>query len=114
MPPERGCSAPPPHEKRRVPARGHQRSYIGQAKPIQGLEAGVLDKARPVAGGDDQSQTIAAQQGGDALYQCVQLIRAAVFGLLGWDDLFRVSILVGFGLLMWRIAIRAMTKKLID
>ena len=38
----------------------------------------------------------------------------AVFGLLGWDDLFRVSILVGFGLLMWRIAIRAMTKKLID
>src|SRR6186997_1766918 len=48
------------------------------------------------------------------LYQCVQLIRAAVFGNLGWDDLFRVAVLVGFGLSVWRIAIRAMTKKLID
>jgi lipooligosaccharide transport system permease protein len=48
------------------------------------------------------------------LYQCVQLIRAAVFGLLGWDDLFRVAVLVAFGLLVWRVAIRAMTKKLID
>ena len=48
------------------------------------------------------------------LYQCVQLIRAAVFGTLGWDDLFRVGVLVAFGLVVWRIAIRAMTKKLID
>jgi hypothetical protein len=37
-----------------------------------------------------------------------------VFGNLGWDDLFRVGVLVAFGLVVWRIAIRAMTKKLID
>ena len=48
------------------------------------------------------------------LYQCVELVRAAVFGLLGWDDLARVGVLLVFGLVMWRIAIRAMTQKLVD
>ncbi len=32
----------------------------------------------------------------------------------GWADLLRVLYLVGFGVLMWRVAIRAMTRKLID
>ncbi len=45
---------------------------------------------------------------------CVVLVRDAVFGLLGWDDLVRVGALVVFGLVMWRIAIHAMTRKLID
>jgi lipooligosaccharide transport system permease protein len=48
------------------------------------------------------------------LYQCVQLVRGAVFGLLGWDDLARLGVLFVFGLLMWRIAIHAMTRKLVD
>jgi lipooligosaccharide transport system permease protein len=48
------------------------------------------------------------------LYQCVELVRAAVFGWEGWVDLLRVGMLVGFGLLMWRIAIFAMERKLID
>jgi lipooligosaccharide transport system permease protein len=48
------------------------------------------------------------------LHQCLELVRAAVFGLWGWDDLARVSLLVVFGLVMWRIAIRAMTQKLVD
>jgi lipooligosaccharide transport system permease protein len=48
------------------------------------------------------------------LYQCVQLVRSAVFGIWGWDDLGRVVVLFVFGLLMWRIAIRAMTRKLVD
>jgi lipooligosaccharide transport system permease protein len=48
------------------------------------------------------------------LYQCVQLVRSAVFGIWGWDDLGRVAVLFVFGLLMWRIAIRAMTRKLVD
>jgi lipooligosaccharide transport system permease protein len=48
------------------------------------------------------------------LYQCVQLVRGAVFGLIGWDDLARVCVLLVFGLAMWRIAIYAMTRKLID
>jgi lipooligosaccharide transport system permease protein len=48
------------------------------------------------------------------LHQCVVLVRQAVFGFEGWGDLLRVAMLVGFGLLMWRIAIRAMVRKLVD
>ena len=48
------------------------------------------------------------------LYQCVELVRAAVFGWEGWVDLLRLAFLVGFGLLTWRVAIRAMTRKLVD
>jgi len=48
------------------------------------------------------------------LYQSVQLVRRAVFGLWGWDDLARLGVLLVFGLLMWRIAIHAMERKLID
>ncbi len=45
---------------------------------------------------------------------CVVLVRDAVFGLLGWEDLVRLGALAVFGLIMWRIAIHAMTRKLID
>jgi lipooligosaccharide transport system permease protein len=48
------------------------------------------------------------------LYHCVQLIRDAVFGFEGWVDVYHVAVLVAFGLLMWRIAIFAMQRKLID
>ncbi len=49
------------------------------------------------------------------LHQCVVLIRnAVVYGWDGWVDVARLGFLVLFGLLMWRIAIDAMTRKLID
>ena len=48
------------------------------------------------------------------LHHCVELVRHAAFGWEGWTDLARVGALVGFGLLMWRLAILAMTRKLID
>jgi lipooligosaccharide transport system permease protein len=48
------------------------------------------------------------------LRHCVELVRHAVFGFEGWVDLVHLGVLVGFGILMWRIAIRAMTRKLID
>jgi lipooligosaccharide transport system permease protein len=48
------------------------------------------------------------------LYQCVQLVRSAVFGFESWVDLARLGMLVAFGLLTWRIAIHAMMRKLID
>lgn len=48
------------------------------------------------------------------LYQCVELVRSAVFGWEGWVDLLRLGVLIGFGVLTWRIAIRAMTRKLVD
>jgi lipooligosaccharide transport system permease protein len=48
------------------------------------------------------------------LYHTVQLVRDAVLYGFGWADLWHVAFLVGFALLMWRIAIVAMTRKLID
>jgi lipooligosaccharide transport system permease protein len=45
---------------------------------------------------------------------CVELVRHAVFGLEGWEDLARVGALIAFGVAMWRVAIHAMTRKLID
>jgi lipooligosaccharide transport system permease protein len=48
------------------------------------------------------------------LHHCVQLVRDAVFGYYGWVDLLRVGALVVFGLVLWRIAIHAMERKLID
>jgi lipooligosaccharide transport system permease protein len=48
------------------------------------------------------------------LHHCVVLVRHAVFGSEGWEDFARVSALVAFGAIMWRVAIHAMTRKLID
>ena len=48
------------------------------------------------------------------LHHCVELVRHAVFGFQGWEDLARVGALVAFGLAMWRLAIHAMERKLID
>jgi lipooligosaccharide transport system permease protein len=48
------------------------------------------------------------------LYHCVQLVRDAVFGFEGWIDLYHLAVIVAFGLLMWRIAIFAMERKLIN
>jgi lipooligosaccharide transport system permease protein len=48
------------------------------------------------------------------LHHCVVLVRHAVFGFEGWGDLARVGALVAFGALMWRVAIHAMVRKLID
>jgi lipooligosaccharide transport system permease protein len=48
------------------------------------------------------------------LYHCVELVRDAVFGFEGWTDLAHVGALLAFGLIMWRIAIYAMERKLVD
>jgi lipooligosaccharide transport system permease protein len=48
------------------------------------------------------------------LYHCVQLVRHAAFGWEGWSDVASVLALLAFGLLTWRVAIHAMTRKLID
>jgi lipooligosaccharide transport system permease protein len=52
--------------------------------------------------------------GFNPLHHCVELVRHAVFGFQGWEDLARLGALVLFGLILWRIAIHAMTRKLID
>jgi lipooligosaccharide transport system permease protein len=48
------------------------------------------------------------------LHHCVVLVRHGVFGWEGWEDPARLAALAVFGLIMWRIAIHAMTRKLID
>ena len=48
------------------------------------------------------------------LHHCVELVRHAAFGWEGWSDLASVGALVVFATVVWRIAIRAMTRKLID
>ncbi|HXH89577.1 MAG TPA: ABC transporter permease [Gaiellaceae bacterium] len=48
------------------------------------------------------------------LHHCVELVRHAAFGWEGWTDFARLGFLVAFGLILWRIAIHAMTRKLID
>ena len=48
------------------------------------------------------------------LYHCVQLIRNACFGELGPADLGHAAVLIGFALLMWRLAISQLGRRLID
>jgi lipooligosaccharide transport system permease protein len=48
------------------------------------------------------------------LHQCVELVRHAAFGFEGWTDLVRLGYLVAYGLAVWRLAIYAMARKLID
>jgi lipooligosaccharide transport system permease protein len=47
------------------------------------------------------------------LFHCVELVRHAAFGFEGWVDIGHLAFLVGFALLMWRMAIHSMEKKLI-
>jgi lipooligosaccharide transport system permease protein len=47
------------------------------------------------------------------LYHLVQLVRHAVFGWEGWADLGHVAVMIGVGLVLWRLAIRFMERKLV-
>ncbi len=48
------------------------------------------------------------------LHHCVELVRHAAFGWEGWSDAASVAVLVAFALVIWRVAIYAMERKLID
>lgn len=48
------------------------------------------------------------------LFHCVQLVRHASFGWAGWADVGHVAVIVGFGLVMWRLSIVFLERKLID
>jgi lipooligosaccharide transport system permease protein len=48
------------------------------------------------------------------LFHCVQLVRHAAFGWEGLPDLAHVGALLGFGLVMWRLAIWRTQARLID
>jgi lipooligosaccharide transport system permease protein len=65
----------------------------------------------PLTGLPDWVQIVANL---NPLHHCVELVRHAAFGFEGWTDLARVGALVAFALVLWRVAIHAMTRKLID
>jgi lipooligosaccharide transport system permease protein len=48
------------------------------------------------------------------LYHCVQLVRDATLGHLVAADLGHAAVLLGFAVLMWRLAVWALGKRLID
>ena len=48
------------------------------------------------------------------LYHCVQLVRDASLGTLGTADFGHAAVLVGFALVMWRLAVWQLGKRLID
>jgi lipooligosaccharide transport system permease protein len=48
------------------------------------------------------------------LHHCVELVRHPPYGFEGRSDLGRVVVLIVFGLALWRIAIHAMTRKLVN
>jgi lipooligosaccharide transport system permease protein len=48
------------------------------------------------------------------LYHCVQLVRDASLERLGGADLGHAAVLLGFALVMWRLAIWRLSKRLID
>jgi lipooligosaccharide transport system permease protein len=47
------------------------------------------------------------------LYQLVELVRASAFGFEA-ADLLRVAVLIGFAVVMWRLAVRQLWRRLID
>jgi lipooligosaccharide transport system permease protein len=65
----------------------------------------------PLDGFPDWAEALAQL---NPLYHLVQLIRDAVFGFEGWADVWHLSVLIAFGLAMWRLSIYAMERKLID
>ena len=65
----------------------------------------------PIAGLPEWMQVIAEL---NPLFHCVQLVRHAVFGFVGWADVWNAAYLIAFGLAAWRVAIYAMQRKLID
>jgi lipooligosaccharide transport system permease protein len=48
------------------------------------------------------------------LYHCVQLVRDASYGHLVAADLYHAAFLIGFALLMWRIAVSQLGRRLIE
>ena len=65
----------------------------------------------PLSGFPEWIQFLAAF---NPLHQTVELVRGAVLTGFEWNDLARVGLLVVFAMIMWRIAIHAMERKLVD
>jgi lipooligosaccharide transport system permease protein len=92
----------------------------GRSKSIESFsywQSGLLTPMFLVAGTFfplDELPTWAQVAGNfNPLFHCVELVRHAVFGFEGATDLYHLGVLVVFALVLWRLAIRAMERKLI-
>jgi len=65
----------------------------------------------PISELPEWAQTLAQL---NPLYHLVELVRGAAFGFDGAADVAHLAVLVGFGLVMWRLAAWRMEKKLIQ
>ena len=91
-----------------------------KAKTIESFsywQSGLLTPMFLVAGTFfplDQLPTWAQVLGNfNPLFHCVELVRHAVFGLQGLEDLGHLAFLIVFALVAWRLAIRHMERRLI-
>jgi lipooligosaccharide transport system permease protein len=64
----------------------------------------------PIDGLPEWAQVLAQ---GNPLYHLVQLVRHAVFGFEGAVDLVHLGVLLAFGALTWRLAVRWMERRLV-
>jgi lipooligosaccharide transport system permease protein len=64
----------------------------------------------PISGLPEWAQVIAQC---NPLYHLVQLVRDAVFTNWSWDDLGHLAVLLAFGTLTWRLAVRWMERRLV-
>src|SRR5688500_1783416 len=92
----------------------------GRAKSIESFsywQSGLLTPMFLVAGTffplDDLPTWAQVLGHANPLFHCVELVRHAVFGLEGWEDVWHLAFLVGFALVSWRLAIRYMERRLI-
>jgi lipooligosaccharide transport system permease protein len=65
----------------------------------------------PLSGFPEWAQALAQL---NPLYHLVQLVRDAVFGWDGWSDVGHLAFLLAYGFAVWRVAIHAMERKLVD
>ncbi len=91
-----------------------------KAKSIESFsywQSGLLTPMFLVAGTFfplDQLPTWAQVLGNaNPLFHCVELVRHAVFGLQGLEDVWHLGFLIAFALIAWRLAVRYMERRLI-
>jgi lipooligosaccharide transport system permease protein len=91
-----------------------------KAKSIESFsywQSGLLTPMFLVAGTffplDDLPQWARIAGNVNPLFHCVELVRHAVFGFEGLEDLWHLGFLVVFALIAWRLAIKFMERKLI-
>jgi lipooligosaccharide transport system permease protein len=91
-----------------------------KAKSIESFsywQSGLLTPMFLVAGTffplDDLPTWVQVAGNFNPLFHCVELVRSAVFGFEGWEDVGHLAFLVAFAFVSWRLAIRYMERRLI-